>query len=91
MTKAEQYNILMKFFGECVRYWEITLKSDSDFDKQPYINAIAEIPTHYPYSPQGELFNEDVRENFIKDRYMDTYGKDWEKYYQKKGAQYANN
>jgi len=77
----EQYNILDRFFRECVRFWEHELKTDSDIDKQPYINAIREIPKYNPYKMQGELIDEETRKHFIKRRYMDCYGKDWERYY----------
>lgn len=82
-TKQEQYNILLEFFYECVKYWERFLKVDSDLDKQPYINALEEIPDVDPNVPFGKPFDKDVLENFTKDRYMDTYGKEWEKYYTK--------
>jgi hypothetical protein len=77
MTKKEQYAILEKFFYECVRFWEHELKTDSDLDRQPYINAIKEIPQRNPYEVQGEEFDEDVIADFTKSRKMDCYGKDW--------------
>lgn len=76
--------ILESFFGECLRYWERTLKVSSDLDKQPYINAITDIPHNNPYKMQGEPINETIREEFIKARYMDCYGKDWQKYYERR-------
>lgn len=82
-SKLKQYDILIKFFFECVRFWEKELNTDSDLDKTPYQNAIKEIPTQYPYEPNGRKFDEDVREEFIKHRYMDTYGKNWETIYKK--------
>ena len=80
-TKEKQYDVLLKFFFECVRFWEHELKTDSDLDKTPYINAIKEIPKHDPYVPNGRPIDEEVRKEFIKHRYMDTYGNDWERYY----------
>lgn len=77
------YAILEKFFFECVRYWEKELNVSSDYSKEPYINAIKEIPTTYPYAPAGYALNTEIREKFIKSRYMDCYGKEWEKYYNK--------
>ena len=77
----EQFDILEKFFGECLRYWERELKVSSDLDKQPFINAIRDIPTHNPYKMQGELLDAETVKQFKKYRYMDCYGKDWEKYY----------
>jgi hypothetical protein len=77
MTKEKQYAVLEKFFNDCVRFWERELKTDSDLDRQPYINAIREIPKRNPYTLQGEEFDEDVIENFTKSRKMDCYGKDW--------------
>ncbi len=78
MKREEQLAILERFFGECLRYWERELKTNHDIDKEPYINAIKEIPVNYPYTPNGEPFDKEVREEFIKYRLMDCYGKDWE-------------
>jgi hypothetical protein len=77
MDKKRQYEILENFFIECVRYWERELNTDSDLDKQPYINAIKDIPMRNPYVPCGEPFDEDVLVEFIKHRKMDCYGNDW--------------
>lgn len=84
MSRDEQYNIMMKFFKDCVRFWEHELKTDSDLDRRPYENALMEIPTVDPFKPHGEPIDSDVREEFIKSRFMDTYGKDWERYYNEK-------
>ena len=77
MTKQEQYTTLYKFFFECVRFWERELKTDSDLDKTPYLNAIKEVPHNYPYKPNGEPIDENVRKEFIESRYMDVYGVNW--------------
>ena len=77
----EQYAILDRFFRECLRYWEHELKIDSDLDKQPFINAIRDIPNHNPYKVQGELLDTETVRQFKKYRYMDCYGRDWKKYY----------
>lgn len=77
----EQYDVMEKFFGECVRFWEHELKTDSDLDRQPYINALREVPHRYPYVPWGEELDPETRKYFIKNKCMDTYGRDWEKYY----------
>ena len=77
----EHYGILDQFFRECLRYWEHELKIDSDLDKQPFINAIRDIPTHNPYKVHGELLDTETVREFKKYRYMDCYGRDWEKYY----------
>lgn len=71
----------MEHFMDCVRFWERELKTDSDMSKQPYINAIREIPVVDPRVPNGRKLDKDVREEFIKSRFMDCYGKDWERYY----------
>ena len=75
MTKEETWEVLEKFFGECLRYWEKTLKVDSDLSNEAYKMAIEDIPTHYPYSPNGEKLNEDVVKKFKESRLMDCYGK----------------
>ena len=75
--------ILEKFFGECLRYWERTLNADSDLDKRPFINAIADIPHHNPYRVSGELIDVAIREEFVKEKYMDCYGRDWQRFYDK--------
>lgn len=80
MTKQEQYAVMEKFFYECVRFWEHELKTDSDLDKEPYLNAIKEIPKYYPYTPNGEPFDEDVRQSFYESRMMDVYGVNWRRY-----------
>lgn len=81
MDKNKQMEILEQFFSECLRYWEKTLKVSSDVDKQPYINAINEIPSKNPYKfRDAEEFDTDVIEKFRKYRLMDCYGKDYEKY-----------
>lgn len=82
-TKEKQYDVLLRFFNDCVRFWERELKTDRDLDKEPYINALNEIPKHNPYIPNGMEFDKDVREEFIKHRYMDTYGRNWENFYRK--------
>lgn len=77
----EQYDIMDKFFRECVKYWERELKTDSDLDKQPFLNALKEVPHNNPYRMQGEPIDPEARKHFIKCRCMDIYGKDWERYY----------
>lgn len=79
-SKERQMEILERFFNECLRYWERTLKVDSDTDKQAYINAIEDIPHYNPYSMQGKQFDEEVRSQFRKYRLMDCYGTKWEQY-----------
>lgn len=83
-SKEEQYDTLDKFFRECVRFWEHELKTDSDLDNRPYINALQEIPKvdpNVPFDPRP--IDSDVRERFVKHRCMDTYGKQWEEPYKK--------
>lgn len=80
MTKAETMSTLVKFFGECLRYWEKTLKVNSDLSNEAYKHAIEEIPKTYPYSPNGEELNPEWVAEFRKYRLMDCYGKDWERY-----------
>ena len=80
MTKNETMALLKRFFGECLRYWERTLKVDSDLDKEPYVNAINEIPTNNPYKMAGEPLNPEWVAEFRKYRLMDCYGREWEKY-----------
>ena len=78
-TKEEQKRVIEQFYFECVRYWEESLKTDSDLDKQPYINALKELPKQHPYTfKDAPFFDEDVREEFKKYRLMDIYGNDWE-------------
>lgn len=77
----EQYDILDQFFRECVRFWEHELKTDSDVDRQPYIHAIREIPSTDPYRIGCIPLDPETVKYFKKCRYMDCYGKDWEKYY----------
>lgn len=84
ITKEEQYNVLLQFFYECVRFWEHELKVTSDESKEPYIHALKEVPRNHPKYIKGYEFDSDVRENFIKDRYMDTYGKEWKRYYEQR-------
>lgn len=72
--------ILEQFFGECLRYWEKTLGVDSDLSKEPYINAIKEIPHNNPYKKAGEEIPKEIRDKFIKYRLMDCYGNEWEKH-----------
>ena len=78
----KQIITLEKFFGECLRYWERELGVSHDVDKRPFINAIKEIPNYDPYSICGEPFNPKIRNDFIKYRLMDCYGRDWERYYE---------
>lgn len=81
MTREEQYAVLDKHFRDCVRFWEHELKTDSDLDREPYIHAIMEIPVVDPFHMKGEPFDKDLREDFIKSRFMDCYGRDWERCY----------
>ena len=80
MDKNETMTLLEKFFGECLRYWERTLKVDSDLDRAAYVNAIADIPKTNPYKMSGEELNPEWVAEFRKYRLMDCYGKDWERY-----------
>ena len=80
MNKEETMKILERFFGECLRYWERTLKVDSDFSNEAYKNAINDIPKTNPYKMAGEELNKEWVEEFRRYRLMDCYGKDWEKY-----------
>ena len=88
-SKDYQQETLTQFFFECVRFWEHELKTDSDLDKEPYINAIQEIPKFDPYVPYTpKPIDEDVRKEFVKSRCMDCWGKDWETHFEK---YYSNN
>lgn len=80
MDKQETMAVLERFFGECLRYWERTLKVDSDVSNEAYKCAIDEIPRTNPYKMSGEELNQEWVEEFRKHRLMDCYGKDWEKY-----------
>lgn len=72
---------LEKFFFDCVRYWERTLKTSSDLDKQPYLNALDELPHNCPFVVSGEPFDMGVLRSFKKSRLMDAYGRDWERHW----------
>ena len=87
MTREEQYTVLDKHFRNCVRYWEVTLKTDSDLDKEPYIQAIREIPVVDPFHMKGEPLDMELREEFIKSRFMDCFGRDWERHYKEMRCQ----
>lgn len=77
----EQYGILDQFFRECVRFWEHELKTDSDLDREPFVRAITEIPSTNPYRIGCIPLDAETVKQFKKSRYMDCYGRDWEKYY----------
>ena len=83
-TKREQYDILFRHFMDCVRYWESRLNIDSDLSNEAYKRALNEIPTTHPgIAYNAPKIDDDVRNGFIKDRCMDTYGKFyWEKEYE---------
>lgn len=81
MTREYQVKLLHKHFNDCLRFWEHELKIDSDLSKEPYINAIKEIPVVDPTCPNGEPFDADLREDFIVSRFMDCFGKEWSRYY----------
>ena len=80
MNKEETMRILEQFFGECLRYWERTLKVDSDLSREPYERAIGDIPKNNPYKMVGEELNPEWVAEFKKYRLMDCYGKNWERY-----------
>ena len=80
MQKEETMAVLERFFGECLRYWEKTLKVDSDLSNEAYKNAIDEIPHRNPYKMCGEELNPEWVAEFKKYRLMDCYGKDWERF-----------
>lgn len=80
MNKEETMAVLEQFFGECLRYWERTLKIDSDTSNEAYKNAINDIPKRNPYKMNGEELNKEWVEEFRKYRLMDCYGKEWERY-----------
>lgn len=81
MTREEQIVVLEKHFQDCLKFWERELKTNSDIDREPYINAIKEIPVVNPFVPNGEALDTNIRENFIKSRFMDCFGCDWERHY----------
>ena len=80
MTKDETMAVLEKHFNSCLRFWERTLKADSDLSKEAYKHAIDEIATRDPRHMNGEVLNPEWVAEFRKYRLMDCYGKDWEKY-----------
>lgn len=80
--KDTQMEVLERSFNENLRFWEKELKVSSDFDREPFLNAIAEIPHTHPYiCRNAPVFDKDIREEFVKSRYMDCYGKNWRNYY----------
>ncbi len=81
MTREEQMAVLDHHFRGCLRFWEHELKTDSDLDRTPYINAIKEIPVVDPTCPNGEPLDKALREEFIKSKFMDCFGKNWERHY----------
>lgn len=83
-SKEEQYDTLDKFFRECVRFWEHELNTNSDEDNRPYKNALEEVPKHNPYIPfNPPELDKSVRDEFIKYRCMDIWGRNWESEYEK--------
>jgi hypothetical protein len=80
--KSKQQADLERFFNDCVRYWERTLKTDSDLDRQPFLNALNELPHCCPFVMNGEPFDDEVLRDFKKARLMDAYGLDWERHWE---------
>lgn len=80
MTEKQWFDILMKHFNDCLRYWERTLNVDSDLSNEAYINAIKDIPHNNPFGMQGEPILEDIRKRFFESRMMDCFGTDWQKH-----------
>lgn len=83
MTEKQwsQELILEQFFSECLRFWEKELGVSSDESREPFINAIKEIPRTNPYLVGSkEVIDEQVRNNFIKYRLMDCFGTDWKRH-----------
>ncbi len=81
-TKEHQKSVLETFFKECLRFWERELKVSSDDSQEPYKNAIRDIPQNDPYTPfNAPVFDPDIRDSFIKSRYMDCYGLSWKEHF----------
>lgn len=80
MTEKQwnQELVLEQFFNECLRYWEKELNISSDESREPFINAIKEIPRTNPYLVGSkEVIDESLRNDFIKYRLMDCFGQAW--------------
>jgi hypothetical protein len=77
LTREETMAVLGRFFGECLKYWERTLKVDSDLSIEAYVNAIRDIPSTYPYSMHGRDLDSAIVDEFRISRYMDCYGRDY--------------
>lgn len=79
LTREETMAVLERFFGECLKYWERTLKVDSDLSIEAYVNAIRDIPSTYPYSMHGRDLDAAIVDEFRISRYMDCYGREYAK------------
>ena len=80
MTRHETFDVLMRHFEGCLRFWEKKLNVDSDLSNKAYIEAIREIPDVDPTEMAGVKLNPLYVAEFKKFRLMDCWGKEWQKH-----------
>lgn len=69
-----EFDLLDKFYRECVRFWENRLNTDSDLSKEPCIKAledVMEITTNPYIAFNSPLLDLETKEYFIKRCEMD--------------------
>lgn len=69
LTAKETELIMDKFFGECVRFWQM----QGNDERKAFENAIEDIERlkHDPYVPRGELLDEETKNLYVGYRKMD--------------------
>ena len=69
LNKKETQKILEEFFIDCLKYWRSVLNDE----RTAFKRAISDVEciTRNPFSPQGELLNEEAKIEFVKYRNMD--------------------
>lgn len=66
IVKAD-YDIISKFFTECVRYWERTMNLSIGDDIRPILMALNEVCDVDPNEPHGRPLDEYTRTLFIEE------------------------
>ena len=72
VNAKETERILDKFFKECFNFW----KRQGNTDRRSFENALKDIKNIKcdPYTPTGDLLNEEIKQKFIRYREIDLGG-----------------
>lgn len=71
VNAQETKGILQEFAWDCYEFWGNELETDDDAEVWPKVIVDLECVTHNPFSPKGDLLDDEAKAEFIKNLKLD--------------------